>query len=440
MQETLIKAAQFFMSLSLLIILHELGHFIPAKLFKTKVEKFYLFFDPWFSLAKKKIGETVYGIGWLPLGGYVKIAGMVDESMDKEQLESEPQPWEFRSKPAWQRLIILIGGVTVNVLVAFFIYVGTLSYYGETYLPNNSLTHGVQVDSLAKTLGFQNGDHIVAVNGHPIESFSGIGKEITLQGGGKISIIRNGVPAEVFIPENKIEAIINNPFMFFPRTEYLVGAFTENSAGQAAGMQVGDKLVGINDSSLSFFDQFQAFVPSLAGDSIQIHLIRKNQLLSIDVQVPEDGKLGVYRESDLSKFFELDERKYSIVEAIPAGMQKAGDKLADYLRQFKLIFNPETGAYKSVGGFLTIGSQFPGTWDWEFFWNFTAFLSIMLAFLNILPIPALDGGHVMFVLYEMISGRKPHQKFLEYAQMVGFFLLLALILLVNGKDIIERIL
>ena len=440
MQETLIKAAQFFMSLSLLIILHELGHFIPAKLFKTKVEKFYLFFDPWFSLAKKKIGETVYGIGWLPLGGYVKIAGMVDESMDKEQLESEPQPWEFRSKPAWQRLIILIGGVTVNVLVAFFIYVGTLSYYGETYLPNNSLTHGVQVDSLAKTLGFQNGDHIVAVNGHPIESFSGIGKEITLQGGGKISIIRNGVPAEVFIPENKIEAIISNPFMFFPRTEYLVGAFTENSAGQAAGMQVGDKLVGINDSSLSFFDQFQAFVPSLAGDSIQIHLIRKNQLLSIDVQVPEDGKLGVYRESDLSKFFELDERKYSIVEAIPAGMQKAGDKLADYLRQFKLIFNPETGAYKSVGGFLTIGSQFPGTWDWEFFWNFTAFLSIMLAFLNILPIPALDGGHVMFVLYEMISGRKPHQKFLEYAQMVGFFLLLALILLVNGKDIIERIL
>lgn len=440
MQETLIKAAQFFMSLSLLIILHELGHFIPAKLFKTKVEKFYLFFDPWFSLAKKKIGETVYGIGWLPLGGYVKIAGMVDESMDKEQLESEPQPWEFRSKPAWQRLIILIGGVTVNVLVAFFIYVGTLSYYGETYLPNNSLSHGVQVDSLAKTLGFKNGDHIVAVNGHPIESFSGIGKEITLQGGGKISIIRNGVPAEVFIPENKIEAIINNPFMFFPRTEYLVGAFTENSAGQAAGMQVGDKLVGINDSSLSFFDQFQAFVPSLAGDSIQIHLIRKNQLLSIDVVVPEDGKLGVYRESDLSKFFELDERKYSIVEAIPAGMQKAGDKLADYLRQFKLIFNPETGAYKSVGGFLTIGSQFPGTWDWEFFWNFTAFLSIMLAFLNILPIPALDGGHVMFVLYEMISGRKPHQKFLEYAQMVGFFLLLALILLVNGKDIIERIL
>ncbi|MFT7114638.1 MAG: regulator of sigma E protease [Candidatus Azotimanducaceae bacterium] len=438
MQETLIKAAQFFMSLSLLIVLHELGHFIPAKLFKTRVEKFYLFFDPWFSLVKKKVGGTEYGIGWLPLGGYVKIAGMVDESMDKDQMDEEPKDWEFRSKPAWQRLIILIGGVTVNVLVAFIIYAGSLAYWGEEYLPNESVIHGIEVDSTGKTLGFENGDFILSVNNTPVENFNAIPIEIALQEGGDVQVLRNNQQITVSITTAQISSLIKSPRMFTPRTEYLVSQFVEGSVAQAAGLMAGDKLVGINGQPLRYFDEYLKAVPTYANDSIVLSAQRGNSIVDLDILVPATGKLGVYREIQIDKMFELSKKEYGFFEAIPAGFKKAGTTLSNYLRQFKLIFNPETEAYKSVGGFLTIGSQFPGVWNWQFFWNFTAFLSIMLAFLNILPIPALDGGHVVFVLYEMVSGRKPNQKVMEYAQMVGFFILLALILVVNGKDVIEK--
>ncbi len=426
------------MSLSILIILHELGHFIPAKLFKTKVEKFYLFFDPWFSLAKKKIGDTVYGIGWLPLGGYVKIAGMVDESMDKDQMAEEPKEWEFRSKPAWQRLIILIGGVTVNVIVAFIIYAGSLAYWGEEYLPNESVIHGIEVDSVGRSLGFETGDYIISINGEEIENFSAIPIEIALQEGGDITVLRNGVETNVHISTSQIKTLITTPRLFYPRTEYIVSKFEKGSVAEAAGVRAGDQLVGLNDEPIKYFDQYLERIPTLAGDSIVLHVQREGSILDFAMVVPPTGKIGVHREGRMDKLFELKQRKYGFLEAIPAGFKKAGNTLSNYLRQFRLIFNPETEAYKSVGGFLTIGDQFPGVWDWKFFWNFTAFLSIMLAFLNILPIPALDGGHVVFVLYEMITKRKPNQKVLEYAQMVGFVLLLSLILVVNGKDIIEK--
>lgn len=440
MESILIKAAQFILSLSILIVLHEFGHFLPAKLFKTKVEKFYLFFNPWFSLFKKKIGETEYGIGWLPLGGYVKIAGMVDESMDTDFKNSEPKPYEFRSKPAWQRLIIMIGGVTVNVIVAIIIYAGILAYYGEEYLPTKNAEYGIVTDALMQDLGFQNGDQIVAVNGTPVENFLQIPMEIILQQGGEVQVNRAGQRVVIEVPETAIKTMIANPSFIEPRTPYIVNGFHESSLADEAGLQMGDKLVGLNDKSIQFFDEFRSEVPKYAGQEVALAYERDGRVDTAVVPVAENGTIGVIRVTNLSQIFTLESKTYGMLEAIPAGVQKTYNSLANYLRQFKLIANPETGAYKSVGGFLTIGSQFPDTWDWQFFWGFTAFLSIMLAFLNILPIPALDGGHVVFVLYEMISRRKPNEKVLEYAQIAGFVILIGLMLFANGNDIIKYIL
>lgn len=432
-----IQAAQFILSLSLLIILHEMGHFIPAKLFKTRVEKFYLFFDPWFSLVKKKIGGTEYGVGWLPLGGYVKISGMIDESMDKEQMAQPPQPWEFRSKPAWQRLIIMIGGVTVNVILAIIIYAGMMMYYGEEYIPSQNAVYGITADSTAQAIGLQNGDKIISVDGTEIERFSQIPLEILLGDEGEITLERNGEVKTINISEeDKRDLIKAKSSLVGLRIPYVVGGFTDTSSAKAAGLQEGDSIVGINGEAMLYFDQYLEAIPGYAGREVSLDFFRDGSPTSLAMQVPESGKIGVFAMPP-SNFIKFETKKYGFLEAIPAGLQKSGTVLSDYIRQFRLILNPKTEAYKEVGGFLMIADQFDTQWNWQRFWAFTAFLSIMLAFLNILPIPALDGGHVVFVLWEMITGRKPREKVLEYAQIVGFVILLGLILLANGNDVLR---
>lgn len=441
-----LKVAQLLLSLSILVILHEFGHYITAKWFKCRVEKFYLFFDPWFSLFKKKIGETVYGIGWLPLGGYVKIAGMVDESMDKEALKQPPQSWEFRSKPAWQRLIIMLGGVTVNVLLAFVIYAGILMTWGEDKIPNQSLKNGVWVtDSLMYEIGLRDGDKIMAVNNDKIEYFDDIPKKILFSGGGKIGIVRNGKDTSVEIPRSLIGQLVEKKKvkgrLFMPRVPSIIGEFDKKDTSNAkkAGLQEGDKIVKVDSVAVSFFDEVTAYFGTKKKQKVALTVERKGTPVSLLVQVDEDGKMGApfltNKQYDSLKVFEVKHTPYGFFAAFPAGVRLAITSLKDYIDQFKLILSPSTGGYKAVGGFKTMGSVFSGTeWDWQRFWEMTAMFSIILAFMNLLPIPALDGGHVVFTLGEMITGRKPNEKFLEYAQIAGMIILLALMLYANGND------
>ena len=438
MTETLIQAAQFFLSLSFLIVLHELGHFIPAKLFNTRVEKFYLFFDPYFSLFKKKIGGTEYGIGWLPLGGYVKISGMIDESMDTEHLNAEPQPWEFRSKPAWQRLIIMVGGVAVNVLLAMVIYAMILFTWGDDYLKTENLKYGIECSDLAKEIGFQNGDKILTIDGVYYENFSDIPEAILISGASEVLVDRNGETVSISIPSNLIEQFIDkNESRFIGMAwPYIAQKFDDGSVAEAAGVLAGDQLIAINGQAALYFSDYVKTLPSLAGQEIQLSVLRGLDTLNYDIMLGETGKIGVYYVPP-TELISFDHRDYGFFESFPAGTAMAMDKLDSYVQQMKLIFNPETGAWKGLGGFISIGKQYSPEWDWYSFWNFTAFLSIILAFMNILPIPALDGGHVMFLLGEMITGRKPSDKLLEYAQVTGFLILIALLLLANGNDIIK---
>ena len=442
--EILIKASQFILSLSLLIVLHELGHFIPAKLFKTRVEKFYLFFDYKFSIFKKKIGETVYGIGWIPLGGYVKISGMIDESMDTEQLKEEPKPWEFRSKPAWQRLIIMLGGVFVNFILGIFIYIMLMYSYGEKYLPNENVTDGVWVqDSLAVRLGLQNGDKILSVDGEEIKKFSDI--TIEFINGNNYTIERNGLSIKKELPVDFIDKLItrgkNAGMIVRPRSPFMFAKFQENSQNSNSEFKDKDIVTAINGQSLKYQDEVEVLLNENRGKEILLTVKRGEENKTFNVVVNDNGKLGVViygmNFSDLEKlgYYDLANINYSLAAAIPAGVNKSYETLSNYIKQLKKIFNPNTGAYKGLGGFISIGSIFPSTWSAESFWNITAFLSIMLGFMNLLPIPALDGGHVVFTLWEMITGKKPSDKFLEYAQVTGFILLIALLLFANGNDI-----
>ena len=439
MTETLIKAAQFFLSLSFLIVLHELGHFIPAKLFKTRVEKFYLFFDPYFSIFKKKIGDTEYGIGWLPLGGYVKISGMIDESMDTEHLDSEPQPWEFRSKPAWQRLIIMLGGVTVNLLLAMGIYAMILFTWGDDYLKTGNAKFGIECSELAKEIGFQNGDKILTVDGVYYESFTELPEAILISGASEVIVDRKGDRISIPIPTNIVEQFIEKKGqsgfigLAWP---YIAQKFEKGSAAEKAGVQIGDQLIALNGEEALYFSDYITKLPTLADQDISLSVLRGLDTLNFDVSLGRKGRMGVYYVPP-TELITYDHREYGFFESFPAGTAMAIDKLDSYVQQFKLILNPETGAWKGLGGFITMGKQFKPEWDWRHFWNFTAFLSIILAFMNILPIPALDGGHVMFLMWEIVTGRKPSDRFLEYAQMIGFFLLIGLLLLANGNDIIN---
>jgi regulator of sigma E protease len=414
-----------------------MGHFFAAKMFKTRVEKFYLFFNPWFSIFKIKRGDTEYGMGWLPLGGYVKISGMIDESMDKEQLSKEPQPFEFRSKPAWQRLIIMLGGVTMNIILAIVIYIGMLTFWGDEYLPTSEVKYGIRVDSLGMEAGLRDGDKILSVDYQKIEDFNQITKVLVLSEGHTIQVERDGKEVEIVLPDDFLSKLVNakSPLLGF-RMPFYADRFTNNSAGKAAGMKEGDQIISINDISTPYFTDFFLEIQKHKNEDVRIGVIRESDTLAIPVSIPEAGKIGVYNR-DIDKLFNFSKVDYNIAQAIPAGVVKAYQGVEDYLAQLRLLFSPKVKAYESVGGFITIGSIFPPTWDWEIFWRLTAFLSIMLAILNVLPIPALDGGHVMFLMYEIITRRKPSDKFMEYAQITGMVILFGLLIFANGNDIVK---
>jgi len=426
-----VKAIQLLLSLSFLIVLHELGHFIPAKLFKTRVEKFFLFFDVKFALFSKKIGETVYGIGWLPLGGYVKISGMIDESMDKEQMALPPQPWEFRSKPAWQRLIIMLGGVTVNIIVGFVIYMGILHFYGQDITTNKQLPNGFAVHESFKGYGFQDGDKILSVNGAAFENVTAINKHLFLRDVNTIEVLHNtGEKQTIEMPQQIGTLMFENDVLrpFTQRVAPILGVIGDQSfPAAAAGFKIDDTILEVNGTPIVFWHEFQSLVKE-NGQKENVFLIsRDGAQLTLKATPNETGQIG------LLPYGTSIRKEYTLAESITGGVGYGMDVLKDYITQFKYVFT-QKGA-SQVGGFGAIGGLFPDTWDWVSFWQTTALISIILAFMNILPIPALDGGHVMFLLYEMVSGRKPNDKFMEYAQMVGFFLLIALVLFANGNDI-----
>jgi regulator of sigma E protease len=444
--EFVIKISQFLLSLSLLIVLHELGHFIPAKLFKTKVEKFYLFFDVKFSLFKKKIGDTEYGIGWLPLGGYVKIAGMIDESMDKEQMALPPKPWEFRSKPAWQRLIIMLGGVTVNFILAYVIYVAISFAYGDADIKVESLKDGYWIENPALLdMGFKTGDKVLAINDTPIINDSDIG--FNLISAEKITIERDGEEKIIDLPEDFLGQFSssNSKRNFEYRIPFMVGEVAESSLNLNKGLELGDVITSINGKPLRYYDEIESLVVGLEDTSVTVDILREdNTTLQKELILDKEGKFGIIGYQNPTRFEELGyydifRKEYTFGESFAAGGIKFTKTISNYFDQLKAIFSPSTGAYKGLGGFKAIYDVFPDQWIWQNFWGLTAFLSIMLAILNLLPIPALDGGHVMFLLYEMISGRKASEKFLERAQVVGFFILIALVLFANGNDIFKAI-
>ncbi len=432
MSPFLVKAIQLLMSLSLLIILHELGHFIPARLFNTRVEKFFLFFDVKFALIKKKIGETTYGIGWLPLGGYVKISGMVDESMDKEQLQQPPQPWEFRSKPAWQRLIIMLGGVTVNLILGFLIYMMILFVWGKNTLNASQLPMGLEPSPIAQALGFELGDQILEVDGRPLDNVLEINKHLFLRGVETVAVQhQNGAIEQLSIPENFGKQMFESGELlpFTPVVPNILDSIIPNSPAAKAGLLPDDKIVEINGNSTP---NWTVFKNQMTDESRLITLVieRDGRRDSLEIATAADGTLGVYPKSSLIRF---QTEKLSLSQSISEGFSYGYWTLYDYVAQFQYLFT-QKGA-SQLGGFGAIGNMFPSSWNWKGFWASTALISIILAFMNILPIPALDGGHVMFLIYEMITGRKPNDQFLEYAQMFGFFLLLSLVLYANGNDL-----
>lgn len=435
-----IRAAQLILSLSILVILHELGHYIPAKLFKTRVEKFYLFFNPWFSLYKRKIGETEWGIGWLPLGGYVKIAGMVDESMDKEQLALPAQPWEFRSKKAWQRLIIMIGGVTVNLLLGMFIYIMVVFAYGEDKIKTADVKSGLEVHPYLKKYKLESGDKILALDGVPMENALDANTEIMLRGKRLLKVEKaNGDIKTIHLPETvEYELFSAGAFPAFGlrSSSLTVDSVVPQSLADQMKLKKGDQFLSINEVKPLYFDELKAELFENKGKSINIQVLRdQKDTLTLNSKVKEDGTLGFVVKPKLLDEKSIKTVHYGFGESISRGIAKGYHILGDYAAQMKFLFTKKGAS--SIGGFGSIGKMFPTTWDWEIFWLNTAFISIALAFMNILPIPALDGGHVVFLIYEMITGKEAPQKVLEYAQYVGFILLLGLLLYANGNDIIR---
>lgn len=436
-----VMAGQLFLSLSILIVLHEMGHFFPAKWFNTRVEKFYLFFDPWFELFKIKRGDTEYGIGWLPLGGYVKISGMIDESMDREQMKLPPQPWEFRSKPAWQRLIIMLGGVTVNFILGFLLFGLVLWTWGEQYLPNENATYGIHVDSLGMDLGLQNGDKILAIGGNPVEKFGGNGlkRAVIIDDAKSVTVERNGQEKKITIDEKFVDILSRHENkemqIFTARAPFVINSTRDTMAAGKAGLKKGDKIIALNGNPTPFYDNFSKIALQNKGKAVNIQFLRDGRdTLTKKLILSEQGQIGAFRES-FDYFFDFKTQEYSFAEAMPAGYRKGYNFLADQIKAFGQIFKGKIKASESLGGFGSIASMFPTYWDWHRFWEMTAILSLILGFMNLLPIPALDGGHVMFLLYEVVSGRKPSDKFMEYATIAGFVLVMGLVLFANYQDI-----
>jgi len=436
----LIKIIQLILALSILVIVHEFGHFILARIFKTRVEKFYLFFDWPFAIFKRKWGETEYGVGMIPLGGYVKISGMIDESLDREQMKKPPQPYEFRSKKAWQRLLIMLGGVFFNFIFALMIYVGVLSVWGETYLPAANVKYGILTDSTGYAMGLRNGDKIISVDGTPVDNFYAIIPDILLNERKEITVVRQGDTVDIPVAREFIPKLLKNPDVIdarIPFGPFVVSGFSDVSPAKTAGLNIGDEIVALDSIPFAWYDEFQGYLASHKGSPMTVTVKRDGKLIDFPVRTTEAGILGVIRE--VGNVLELSTKHYNFFQAIPAGISKGWKTTGDYLKQFKLIFSKNTKAYESLGGFIAIGKIFPGRWNWQSFWNLTAFLSLILAVMNILPIPALDGGHVMFLIFEVVTGRKPSDKFLEYAQVAGMIILLALLIFANGNDILKLI-
>ena len=437
MEVFLIKAFQLILSLAILVVLHELGHFIPAKIFKTRVEKFYLFFDVKFSLFKKKIGETVYGIGWLPLGGYVKIAGMIDESFDKEQMSKPPQPWEFRSKPTWQRLIIMLGGVTVNLIVGFALYMMILFVWGKDYVPQENMPNGLDPSPVAIEIGFEQGDKLVNVDGEPLENVLDINRNLFLRPVEYVTVSRSdGTTNQINIPEDFGDKMFKSGQYrpLNPLIRATVDSVSVESPAYNAGINAGDLIIKANTDNINTWQEFINWMDNNNDKIINMTLQRNEGIYETTLQRDIDGTIGVWK---LNTGIKPVHRDLTLTESIAEGFDYGYWTLYDYVSQFQFVFTKQGAS--QLGGFGTIGGLFPAQWDWRNFWSTTALISIILAFMNILPIPALDGGHVMFLCYEMVTGRKPSDKFLEYAQVIGFFLLIALVLYANGNDLFRWI-
>ena len=432
--DIVIKIIQFFISLSLLVAIHEFGHFIMARVFKIRVEKFYIFFNPWFSLLKWKRGDTEYGLGWLPLGGYVKIAGMIDESMDTEQMKAPGKPDEFRAKPAWQRFLVMIAGVVMNILLAVVIYTGIRYVHGEAYMANADVKWGYEFSEAGERLGFRDGDRVVAIDGEVIDDVNEIrGLLLLTDDARRVTVVRDGRETEFTIPfEKLLEMRRRREYenLYVLRVPFIVDSVMSESAA-AAGLRHGDEVVACGDVESVDAATVTESLNEHRGDTVTLGVLRDGARVSVEVPVNDEGKIGVR----LANPFTPRVREFTFWQAIPEGAKLAGETVADYWQQLKLIFSPRTKMYEELGGFIAIGNIFPSEWDWLRFWSMTAFLSIMLAVLNILPIPGLDGGHALFTLWEMATGRKPSDRFLEIMQYIGFILLLALVIYANGNDI-----
>ena len=432
--EIFIKVVQLFLSLTLLVAIHEFGHFIVARIFKIRVEKFYIFFDPWFSLFKFKRGETEYGLGWIPLGGYVKIAGMIDESMDLEQMKQPAQPWEFRSKPAWQRFLVMIAGVVMNLLLAFAIYCGISYTWGSSYLANEDVKWGYNFNTTAEQMGFVDGDKIISIDGQPIDNVNEILNALVLSDSDRAVVVdRQGLQIDFTIPYEQLLDMRNNEEfkdLYAPIVPMIVGEVQSDSAREA-GLAEGDQIIGVGGVESVEMQRVMELLGEHKGTSVDIEIIRYGGHTTLTVPVNEEGKVGF----QIAQPFEYRTKHYTLLQSIPAGARLTIKQLKGYWQQLKLIVKPKTEMYKSLGGFISIGSIFPGEWDWLSFWSTSAFLSIILAVMNIIPIPGLDGGHSLFTLWEMITRRKPSEKFLEIAQYVGLIILLILLVYANGNDI-----
>ncbi len=435
--DTVIKILQVVLALSILILVHEFGHYFFARLFKIRVEKFYLFFDPWISLFKykPKNSDTEYGIGWLPLGGYCKISGMIDESMDKEAMKEDPKPWEFRSKPAWQRFFVMFGGVFFNFILAILVYSGTLFTWGEEYLKTRDAIYGVQCNQLALDMGFKNGDKIISLDEIPVEKFHEI-QVIMARNQSKSAVVERGdTIITIELDQSLLPKVLTTPGMFTIRIPFEIASIPDTTQNAQKGLMPGDRIVAIDSIEVSIVQDVQQMLQERKGLIIAATIQRQGALYTKELQVDNEGRLGIVLEGDISKFFNVTTQDYTLFASIPAGFSKATSTIGNYFKELGLIFSPKTEAYKSVGSFISIGKIFPSSWQWEIFWNITAWLSIMLAVVNLLPIPALDGGHILFLIFEIITGKKPSDKFLEYAQVAGMIILFGIMFLAFGNDI-----
>lgn len=429
-------ALQLILSLSILVVLHEFGHYLPAKWFKTRVEKFYLFFDPYFSLFKKKIGETEWGIGWIPFGGYVKIAGMIDESMDKEQMKQPPQPWEFRSKPAWQRLIIMIGGVTVNFVLGVLIFAMMMFVWGESYIKTEDAKYGMVADSLGMVLGLQDGDKVLSVGGVPMPKFNAglVSNEIVINQAKELEIERNGQKMMLTVPTGFVSELTKyenrGKSLYHPRVKLEVKKVVEDGPAAKAGIQEITQVISVNDIPTMYQHEFAKVLQNNKGKTANLTYVSGQDTLTKSVAISDQGKLGLELE-----VLNISTQQYGLFESLPKGWNMAVNFLGSQLKAFGQIFTGKIKAKDSLGSVFSIATMFDTGWDWRVFWNITASLSILLAFMNMLPIPALDGGYVIFLLYEMITGKVPSDRFMEVVNYAGFIILMGLMVFAIGLDV-----